>query len=149
MNLGVFKNHPKKAATVAAMILAVFGYSQRSITNLNEVREPLQIVTICAREYVQAPLGFIIVDGGRTLEEHKINVANGKSWIKRSRHQDGAAIDFAATVDGKVTYDLAQYQPIVHAFKTCSVRHNVPIIAGYDWKVKDAMHIELDRKYYP
>ena len=149
MNWGTFKHKRTAGLTTAAMIVAVFGYSQRSITNLNEVREPLQIVTICARQSVQAPLGFIIVDGGRTLEEHKINIANGKSWIKRSRHQDGAAIDFAATLDGKVTYDLQYYQPIVHAFKVCSQRHNVPIISGYDWKVKDAMHIQLDEKYYP
>lgn len=149
MNWGAFKHKKKAGLTTAAMILSVFAYSQRSITNLNEVREPLQIVTICAREYVQSPLGFIIVDGGRTLEEHKINIANGKSWIKRSRHQDGAAIDFAATLDGKVTYDLKHYQPIVHAFKACSIQHNIPIISGYDWKVKDAMHIELDKRFYP
>lgn len=143
--------HAKKAigTTVAAAVAATFAYSQRSITNLNEVQEPLRIVTICAREFLEPPLGFIVVDGGRTLEEHKVNVANGKSWIKRSRHQDGAAIDFAATVAGKVTYDLQYYQPIVHAFKACATKHDIPIVSGYDWKVKDAMHIELDRKRYP
>lgn len=131
------------------MILAVFGYSQRSITNINEVREPLQIVTVCARQEVKEPLGFIVVDGGRTLEEHKINVANGKSWIKRSRHQDGAAIDFAATIDGKVTYDPAPYYVISKAFGDCSVKNAVPIVWGGVWKVRDLMHIELDKRFYP
>jgi len=149
MNWGAFKHKKAAGLTTAALILSVFGYSQRSITNLNEVREPLQIVTICAKEKLQPPLSMIIIDGGRTLEEHKINVANGKSWIKRSRHQDAAAIDFAATVNGKVTWDLTYYQPIVHAFKSCSVLHNIPIISGYDWKVKDASHIELDKRFYP
>lgn len=149
MNWGAFKHKGKTGLTIAAMILATFGYSQRSITNLNEVQEPLQIVTVCARQELPTGLSMIVVDGGRTLEEHKINVANGKSWITRSRHQDGAAIDFAATVNGKVTYDLRYYQPIVHAFKLCSQKHNIPIISGYDWKVKDAMHIELDKRFYP
>jgi len=137
------------ALAIGAAILSVFAYSQRSINNIMEVREPLQTVTVCARQEIKDPLGFIIVDGGRTLEEHKINVANGKSWIRRSRHQDGAAIDFAATVNGKVTYDLRYYYPIVAAFKVCSARHKVPIISGMDWKVVDAQHIELDKRFYP
>lgn len=141
--------HGKKGLSLAALIIATFAYSQRSITNINEVREPLQIVTVCARLAIKEPLGFIVVDGGRTLEEHKINVANGKSWIKRSRHQDGAAIDFAATVGGKVTYDIEYYWPIADAFTKCSLDHKIPIIRGIDWKVKDAMHIELDKRFYP
>jgi peptidoglycan L-alanyl-D-glutamate endopeptidase CwlK len=150
MNWGSFKSSKKPAAlTIGALILLTFGYSQRSINNINEVQEPLQVVTVCARQEIKPPLGFIVVDGGRTLTEHKINVANGRSWIKRSRHQDGAAIDFAATLDGKVTYDLQYYYPIVDAFKKCSVIHNVPIVAGIDWKVKDGQHIELNKAYYP
>lgn len=151
------KNNPKKgtALTIGAIVLSTFAYSQRSINNILEVREPLQTVTVCARQAIKPPLGFIVVDGARTLEEHKINVANGKSWIKRSRHQDGAAIDFAATilVNDKpvpiVTYDNQYYRPIADAFKSCSKKLNVPIIWGGDWKVIDAMHIELDRKVYP
>ena len=150
MNWGAFKKPKTTGLTIGAMILSVFAYSQRSITNIEEVREPLQVVTVCARQEIKEPYGFIVVDGGRTLEEHKINVANGKSWITRSRHQDGAAIDFAATVNGVVTYDLKYYYPIVDAFKRCSTRHNVPIISGMDWKKKiDAMHIELDKRFYP
>lgn len=152
MGWGKPLNTPRKATGTVAigmLIVSTFAYSQRSITNINEVREPLQTVTVCARMELKEPLGFIVVDGGRTLEEHKINVANGKSWIKRSRHQDGAAIDFAATLSGKVTYDIKHYAPIVAAFKTCSIRHNIPIISGLDWKVKDAMHIELDKRFYP
>lgn len=146
-----FKTPRKATGTVAigAMILAVFGYSQRSITNINEVREHLQIVTVCARQEIKEPLGFIVVDGGRTLEEHKINIANGRSWIKRSRHQDGAAIDFAATISGKVTYDSAPYYTINDAFQKCSLRHNIKIIWGGMWKVRDLMHIELDKRFYP
>lgn len=146
--------HKKKGLATGAMILAVFAYSQRSITNLNEVREPLQIVTLCAAQQLKPPLGMIIVDGGRTLEEHKINVANGKSWIKRSRHQDAAAIDFAATLNGvyikgNTPEEFVYYEQIARAFKKCAVEHNTPIIWGGDWKVRDGLHIELDKRYYP
>jgi peptidoglycan L-alanyl-D-glutamate endopeptidase CwlK len=141
--------HGKKGLTIAALVLSTFAYSQRSITNINEVREPLQTVTVCARLAIKEPLGFIVVDGGRTLEEHKINVANGKSWIRRSRHQDGAAIDFAATIHGKVTYAPEPYYKIADAFSKCSLKHDIPIIWGGSWRVADLMHIELDKKRYP
>lgn len=137
------------------MIAAVFAYSQRSINNLNEVREPLQIVTICAQQELVPPLGMIVVDGGRTAEEHKINVANGRSWIKRSRHQDGAAIDVAATMINpvshrpEVTYTALYYYTLNKAFQKCSLEHSVPLVWGGSWKVKDLMHWELDRKVYP
>jgi len=143
-------NHKKKTGlAIIALISVVFGYSQRSITNLNEVQQPLQIVTICARQEVKPPLGFIVVDGGRTDEEHKINLANGKSWIKRSRHQDRAAIDVAATQNGIVTYEPAYYYLIDEAFKRCSMQNDIPLIWGGTWKVKDFMHWELDKKRYP
>lgn len=141
--------HGKKAGAGLAIIAAVFAYSQRSITNLSEVQKPLQTVTVCAVQELKPPLGFIVVDGGRTLEEHKINVANGKSWITRSRHQDAAAIDVAATLNGKVTYEPMYYHKINDVFQECSLLHDVPLIWGGTWKKKDYMHWELDKRFYP
>ena len=149
MNWGTFRQKKTTGLTIAALIVSTFAYSQRSILNLQEVREPLQIVSECAAHEIPKPYGMIIVDGGRTVSEQKINVANGKSWTMRSRHLEGAAIDFAATIDGKVTYDPAPYYTIAEAFNKCSLKHDIPIVWGGIWKVKDLMHIELDRKRYP
>lgn len=134
---------------VCTACVAASGYvfSQRSILNLDEVRPPLQQLAECAIR--RTPIDFVVVDGGRTAAEHKINVANGKSWTKRSRHQDGAAIDFAAFVDKKVTYEPEYYGPIAEAFASCSYELKIPIVWGGEWKYKDMMHIELDRKVYP
>ncbi len=134
-------------ACAACVVVSGYVFSQRSILNLRETRPPLQAVAECAIR--RSPVDFVIVDGGRTEAEHKINVANGKSWVKRSRHQDGAAIDFAAFVDRKITYDAKYYAPIANAFKVCSLELKVPIVWGGEWKVKDLMHIELDRRVYP
>ncbi len=87
-----------------------------------------------------------MIDGLRTAKEHARNVANGKSWIKRSKHQDGLAIDFAAYVNGKITYQPAPYYEIAYAFFTCSEEMNIPIIWGGNWRAKDLMHIELKGK---
>lgn len=128
---------------LCALCVAVSGYvfSTRSITNLNEVNPKLQAVATCALQHT--PVDFVVIDGGRSDEEHKNNLAKGTSWIKRSKHQDGLAIDVAAYVKGKITYDPLPYYDIAHAFKFCSVQLNTPITWGGDWRVKDLMHFEL------
>lgn len=139
----------KALGAACALCVAVSGYvfNQRSTDNLLETRPQLQELSHCALQH--SPVYFIVVDGGRTEAEHKNNVKNGKSWIKRSRHQDGAAIDFAAVVDGKVTYDPEPYYKIASAYYMCSKNMNIPIVWGGEWKVQDLMHIELDRRFYP
>lgn len=143
------KGMGKAAALGLAICAGVSGYvfSTRSLDNIHETREPLQVVTACALE--KSINDFVVVDGGRTEKEHQINVANGKSWITRSRHQDGAAVDFAALDKGKITYKPEPYYQIAAAFYYCSSQLKVPIIWGGEWRVQDLMHIELDRKVYP
>jgi peptidoglycan L-alanyl-D-glutamate endopeptidase CwlK len=139
----------KALGVVCAACIAVSGYvfSQRSINNLKETHPDLQKLAHCALE--KTPTDFVIVDGWRSDAEHQKNLANGVSWIKRSRHQDGMAIDVAAYVDGKITYEVDYYVGIAGAFYFCSDLHDIPIIHGGEWRVKDYMHIELDRRRYP
>ena len=135
---------PNKVITVAcAACVALSGYifSQRSLDNLHEVKPELQRVAECALKH--SSVDFVVVDGGRTEAEHKNNLANGRSWIKRSKHQDGKAIDVAAYVNGAVTYQTEPYYKIASSFKQCSKTLGTPIIWGGDWKVKDLMHFEL------
>lgn len=141
------KNAAISAVCAVCVVASGFVYSQRSLLNLSEVDQPLQTVAECAIRHT--PVDFVVIDGGRTAEEHRINVANGKSWTTRSRHQDGKAIDVAAWVNGKITYDSAPYYQIAQSFYACSKDSKVPIVWGGEWKAKDLMHFELDRRYYP
>lgn len=135
----------KALGVLCAVCVAASGYmfSQRSVLNLNEVDPKLHQIAVCA--ILHSPVDFVVIDGGRTAEEHAINVSRGVSWIRRSRHQDGKAIDFAAFVDGKITYAPEHYYKIAAVFKACSADIGVPIVWGGDWKAKDLMHIELAR----
>lgn len=139
----------KAVGIVCTVCIAASGYvfSQRSILNLQETRVEMQQVAECAIRHT--PVDFVVIDGGRTAEEHKINVSNGKSWTTRSRHQDGAAIDVAAWVEGRITYVNEYYVVIAASFKACSAKLNIPIVWGGDWRVRDDMHFELDRRFYP
>jgi peptidoglycan L-alanyl-D-glutamate endopeptidase CwlK len=135
---------PSKAlGALCAVCVAASGYvfSKRSNDNLQEVDIRLQEVAHCALKH--STVDFVVVDGGRTEAEHKNNVAAGRSWIKRSKHQDGLAIDIAALHKGKVTYNPALYYKIAEAFWYCSEGLKTPIIWGGEWRVQDLMHYEL------
>ena len=133
----------KVVGALCATCIAVSGYvfSERSNKNLAEVRPELRAVATCALQH--SPVDFIVIDGGRSPEEHAKNVANGKSWIKRSKHQDGKAIDIVASVNGTVTYNHDPYYKIAYAFYMCADQLQTPIIWGGEWKVKDMMHFEV------
>ena len=118
-----------------------FVFSQRSIDNVQEVRPQLQQVVECALNH--SLTDFVVIDGGRTAEEHANNRANGKSWIRRSKHQDGLAVDVAAYKDGQISYKAEHYYDIAASFDYCSNKYNVPITWGGEWKVQDLMHFEL------
>ena len=145
--LVVMKNKIITGITCVCLIASGFIFSQRSKNNLSEVHEHLQALTHCA--LASSKVDFIVIDGLRTAEEHQENLRNGKSWTKRSRHQDGLAVDVAAYVDGKVTYDPQPYHKISEAFYLCSKHMNIPLTWGGEWRVKDLMHFELNRTAYP
>ena len=133
----------KALGALCAVCVGLSGYvfSERSDKNLAEVDPALKAVAECA--LTRTSVDFVVVDGGRTAEEHKNNVAAGRSWIKRSKHQDGKAIDIAAYKAGKITYDPTLYYPIAGAFYLCSDDLGTPIIWGGEWRVQDLMHFEL------
>ena len=133
----------KAIGAVCAACVALSGYvfSQRSMNNLSEVKPELQRVAACALQH--SPVDFVVVDGGRSAEEHANNLKAGKSWIKRSKHQDGKAIDIAAYVDGKITYEPRYYHSISGAFYMCALSLDTPITWGGEWRVQDLMHFEL------
>lgn len=135
---------PAKVVTgICAVCVVASGYifSDRSKLSLKDVDIRLQEVAQCALQHTTTD--FVVVDGHRTAAEHKNNVAAGRSWIKRSKHQDGLAIDIAALNKGKVTYNPAKYYNIAEAFYYCSDSMGIPIIWGGEWRVQDLMHYEL------
>lgn len=135
------KNRAIATACTVCVVASGYVFSQRSMHNLVETDDRLQKLSACALQ--KSPVDFVIVDGLRTEQEHRANVANGKSWIGRSRHQDGLAIDFAALDGGKITYQPGPYYKIADAYYYCSGALGIPITWGGEWRVKDLMHIEL------
>lgn len=65
----------------------------RKLADLSDRFRPLAIELIA--RCVEAGIAVMIVDTLRTPEEQAINIANGVSWTKNSRHLTGDAIDLA------------------------------------------------------
>jgi hypothetical protein len=142
-----FRQKALGAVCAACVAVSGFVFSQRSLDNLADTHPDLQILASCALE--KSLVDFVVVDGMRSDAEHKKNLENGVSWTKRSRHQDGMAIDVVAYKDGKVSYSVDLYTEILGAFYFCGMIKNIPIVTGGEWKVGDFMHVELDRRTYP
>lgn len=125
-----------------------FVFSKRSLTNLEGVHHDL--VEVAHLALSMSPIDFVIIDGVRTIEEQRILVAKGKSKTMDSRHLTGHAIDVAAWINGKISWDFGLYEKITDAFDMAAGRLKTPIVCGIDWpSFVDAGHIELDRRRYP
>lgn len=120
------------------------GLNQRSMNNLSGVHADLVRVLQRARQYDD----FTVIQGLRSLEEQKRNVAKGVSKTMNSRHLTGHAIDFIPNkYNGKdVWKDHAAFTRTAEAIKRAAQEEGVNITWGGDWKGGwDKPHIELAR----
>lgn len=121
-----------------------------SLAKLKRVHPDLvRVVTRCARDWKDPAFQFIVTCGPRSMEEQRLLVAKGASKTMRSRHLIAAngfshAIDVAATLNGKPSWDWPLYVKIAAAMKSAAKLENVPIEAGLDWKTfRDGPHYQL------
>lgn len=121
-----------------------FKFSQRSLDKLHGVHPELIAVAVLALKL--STVDFGITCGLRTLEEQKALVAAGASKTLDSRHITGDAIDVAAWIGPKLSWDMTYYQQIAVAMKQAAEHLGVPIEWGGDWiTFKDGPHFQLVR----
>lgn len=91
-------------------------------------------------------IDFAVTEGVRSEQRQKELVQAGKSWVKKSKHQDGYAVDVAAFPSGysECSWELADYAVINKAFQAAAKIHNVRVTWGGHWAVKDGVHFQLD-----
>lgn len=123
-------------------------FHQRSLTHLEQVHPDLKRVMLEAIE--NAPFDFGITEGLRTKERQQELYNQGKSQTLNSRHLTGKAVDVVIFLDNKANWDVKNYKILADHIKAVSILNDVPIVWGGDWRsFVDAVHFELDRKYYP
>lgn len=102
-----------------------------------------------------SPYDFSIVQGVRTQAEQDALYEQGRTregpivtWTRNSKHIPradgyGHAIDFAAFVDGAISWDEKYYTPIAEAIIKAGKEVGVTLESGAFWKNKDWGHIEI------
>lgn len=107
------------------------------------------LVRIVRRAAEIAP-SFQIVQGNRTQTEQDAIYAQGRTkpgpivtWTRNSKHIGGNAIDFAALLNGAISWNEKLYPPIALAFKKAALDLGIKIEWGGDWKTKDWGHVQL------
>ena len=130
------------------MQISQFKFSSRSFASLLGVRP--ELVVIAHRALQLSAVDFGVTEGLRTIERQKLLVAEGKSKTLNSRHLTGHALDVAAYVNGKLTWNYAEYETIAVAFKAAAAELGIPLEWGGDWKsFKDGPHYQLPFKDFP
>ncbi len=99
---------------------------------------------------------FTVICGRRSKEEQIALYEQGRTkpgkivtWVRTSRHITGHAVDLAACVKGKVSWDDKLYPAIVDAMETAADALGIPLRCGADFKNPDWGHFELPKESYP
>ena len=125
----------------------MYKFGTRSLSNLVGVHEDLQ--KVMHQSISTSPYDFTITEGLRSPGRQQRMVDEGKSTTLRSRHLTGHAIDLAVLVNGKVIWDLKEYQELAIHIMAVAKELEVPMVWGGSWKtLVDAVHYELDRRVY-
>ena len=127
----------------------VFTLTIKSRSRLSGVHPDL--VKVVHRVLEISDADFFVLEGLRTLEQEKANVAKGASQTLNSRHLTGHAIDIGARDEkGILTWDYPRYTHLSTFFKKAAEELGVALTWGGDWKTfKDGGHYELNWKAYP
>lgn len=136
------RNRALVAALTIVAALSGYGVGQRTADTLSQVDPRLQAVAVCALHV--STVDFTAYHGYRTDAEHQTMLERGVSWVRRSKHQDGKAVDVMALDHNKKgTWVAKPYDEIAKAFYACGKALNTPITWGGEWRVKDLVHFEL------
>ena len=119
-----------------------FKLSARSKERLNGV-DP-RLVRLVERAIEITEVDLAVTEGFRTPERQKELVSKGFSQTLKSKHLTGHAVDLAAFVDGKVSWEKPFYYKIADAMKKAAEEQQVAMRWGGDFKsFFDGPHFEL------
>lgn len=113
------------------------------------------LVRVVRRAAKASGLGFVILEGLRTIERQRELLKAGATKTLNSRHIKAAnglghAVDIAPTLKGKVTWEWPLYHKLAAHIKAAAKAEKVTLEWGGDWKTfKDGPHWQLPWLQYP
>jgi len=127
--------------------VAKFRLSARSNRNLEGVH--IDLVDVVRHAITVTEVDFGVIEGVRSIERQREMVAKGASRTMRSRHLTGHAVDLAAFIGRRVSWEWPLYEQIYEAMKYSADELGVPIKWGGKWKFRDGPHYQLTWGAYP
>lgn len=109
--------------------------SKKSLDRLEGVDERLIQVVKIAIEV--SNIDFAVTEGLRTVERQKELVAKGASQTMKSKHIDGLAVDLAAYIGDRISWEMNLYDDIADAMKYAAKEVDVAICWGASWQIPD------------
>lgn len=113
----------------------MFKLSNISKERLEGIKPELRAVVERAIEITEVDFG--VTQGLRTIEEQEALVARGASKTMKSKHLTGDAVDLAAYIGPRVSWEIKLYDDIADAMKQAAIELNTPIRWGAAWTVAD------------
>jgi len=112
-----------------------FKLSKRSLDRLQGVNPQLVEVVHIAIQVTS--VDFAVTEGLRSVQRQRELVAKGASQTMKSKHIDGLAVDLAAFVGDRISWELALYDDIADAVKIGAQEVGVPVRWGAAWHIED------------
>jgi peptidoglycan L-alanyl-D-glutamate endopeptidase CwlK len=113
-----------------------FKLSKRSNDLLAGV-EP-QLVSVVRRAIQLTVIDFAVIEGIRTPARQRELYEKGASQIKEGgAHTRGRAVDLAAFVGDRISWEVSLYDEIADAMKQAAIELHVPIKWGGAWHIYD------------
>lgn len=95
---------------------------------------------------------FAVIEGLRTEARQRELVAKGASQTMNSKHLTGEAVDLAAFVDGRISWELSLYDEIASAMRRAAMKVDIGIRWGGAWNISDIRYwqasMEAAMNYY-
>jgi len=128
----MFKDKPEvKAKKEAKLKTYDWHFGNRSEMKMLDV--DARLIEVARLALPLSPIDFGITCGLRSQHEQNQLLAQGKTQVRRSRHQDGMAIDVVAYENGKVSWDLEHYITIADAFAKACKQTKLGVRWGGGW----------------
>lgn len=122
-------------------------FSARSERAFAGVHRDLVRVVRLALE--RSPVDFAVHDGWRTLAEQRALYEAGASRLdgerRRSRHQDGCAVDLVPYVGGRLLWEWAPLEQVATAMAEAAREVDVPLRWGGRWARIDTIRGPVKR----
>lgn len=91
---------------------------------------------------------FKVTEGVRSAARQKQLFDAGASQTLNGRHMTGHAVDLAALINGKVSYDWPLYFTLAEAMQEAAYNHNVQLVWGGVWDKPMDAYIDCGEEHY-